>query len=323
MKRNHKKLIHQLQYLYEVLEEERESLETGKIDLIFRVGDLLSAGALQNPDVKSQELSKADAIDKKTEKIVKPSDRPKWVKKIYRKIVHKSHPDKLINESDEDHDHAIKLYRRSVESYESSDYVDLLMCAFSLGIHLQHLGPDVLQLISAKIHSIETDIGEVRSSSFWIWNNISHEKKIDFLRNYVRERGCDDDTIAEVRKILCYFDAYAERMLFESFGKDSDSIVEHFVSSLFEMRRLIKDQLIGLDSGVAYRRGTSDAIDNVCADISSQEGMAKKKERIVEKIKNGEDPEKRAGVGEKPERLSTVRRIKSEMRDSEDGHQPS
>jgi hypothetical protein len=123
-------------------------------------------------------------VSKHTESI------PAWAKKLYRKIVMISHPDKLKKDiSIAEADSLLETYERAVEAYGSSDYSELVNIAINLEVAIEDQGPEVTTIIQKECDALERKIVEIKSSSYWIWFHSDTETQESMLAEFIKQRG--------------------------------------------------------------------------------------------------------------------------------------
>jgi hypothetical protein len=133
---------------------------------------------IEEPQLTSeQEIIKNDIIEE-----VDTIDIPTDVKKIYRQIVIKTHPDKTSDKN------LIHYYIESVESYEKKDYATIFFIAYKLGISLIGISDESLQVIHNYKKNINNVLSGLNYNDFIVWYNTDNEnlKKI-ILNNLIKK----------------------------------------------------------------------------------------------------------------------------------------
>ena len=108
----------------------------------------------------------SDEIDDSEEK--SPGSNPD-IKKIYRKIAERSHPDKIGDNTQAD------IFSAAVEAYKSNNVAKLLDLAALLNIEFRDLSEDTINILENNITSLNKYILNKKSSSGWSW----HQSKCD------------------------------------------------------------------------------------------------------------------------------------------------
>ena len=95
-----------------------------------------------------------------------PSKPPKNadIKKMYRKIAEKTHPDKIGDDSQ------AQIFSEAAEAYQENNVAKLLDLASSLNIEFTELSEETLKLLENNITSINQYILSKKSTSAWSWH---------------------------------------------------------------------------------------------------------------------------------------------------------
>ena len=105
-------------------------------------------------------------------------------RKLYRKIVEKTHPDKVGNDSQAD------VFLKASEAYENQDIATLLEIAASFNIELTSLHPETLALFENNIKTISDEIITKKGSVAWAWSQATtDEEKDKLLQIILKNKG--------------------------------------------------------------------------------------------------------------------------------------
>ena len=127
------------------------------------------------------------ADNEKTKSANKPNSAEPWAKKMYRKIVVITHPDKTMHiQSDHLKNKLVNQYRIAQKAYSQKIYSDLIMVAFDLDIDIPE--KVIKEEISPALIAMKKTISKTRETIGWQWY-------------YVPEKQRD----AELKKILAYY----------------------------------------------------------------------------------------------------------------------
>ena len=96
-------------------------------------------------------------------------------RKLYRKIVEKTHPDKVGDDSQAD------VFLKASEAYENQDIATLLEIAASFNIELTSLHPETLALFENNIKTISDEIITKKGSVAWAWSQATTDEEKDKL----------------------------------------------------------------------------------------------------------------------------------------------
>ena len=139
--------------------------------------------ALESPD--SQKNAIEDQRDATSE--VKKT-HPEWIKKVYKKIVFSTHPDKIgsfpIKEVVKKY---TRLYQIAVASYEKEKYSDVMMVAGELDIPLPE--SKINEHIIPAIEDLTIEIESLKSTMGFQWYHVEEHKRETVLTNYLKQLG--------------------------------------------------------------------------------------------------------------------------------------
>lgn len=113
------------------------------------------------------------------------------VKKLYRKIVQETHPDKMINTQ-----HGAKeiekrksLYQRAVDAFKQGDDSALIEIAIDLDLTLDFDDNRVVKALAARCRFFEKEINKIKMSPEIHWMNAPEEEKIRIIREICVRNG--------------------------------------------------------------------------------------------------------------------------------------
>jgi hypothetical protein len=167
---NFKKLT--LKYSYLVLEEEEVK------DIIYSADKEIRKYIKENhPErfkalyenfQKKQEENKKENEPKQCEvKEIKNKD----LKKIYRKIAAKIHPDKDGTKKNN------TLFAEAAAAYKNNDMGKILEIAGLINIEVTHLSPESVKMLEKNVIEIEKKINNNKSTFSWKWHNTKIESE--------------------------------------------------------------------------------------------------------------------------------------------------
>ena len=105
------------------------------------------------------------------------------VNKVFKKIATKTHPDKLINKSD-DSDRLVDLYKEAQQSVETKDWSRVSQIASELDIDISDVEEDDSVFLEETIKSIESKVDEIKQTFAWMWKH-SKEKDRPQLKKHI------------------------------------------------------------------------------------------------------------------------------------------
>tara|TARA_Y100000592_G_C5444864_1_gene305452 strand:+ start:432 stop:977 length:546 start_codon:yes stop_codon:yes gene_type:complete len=130
------------------------------------------------PD-KFKKIYSGDPKPKKASASMKEKNKitNKEIKKIYRKIASKIHPDKTGEDS--------SLFLESAEAYRTNDAGKLLEIALMLNINIFPLSKKTIEDLELSINTIEENIQKIKSTTAWYWHNASSEEEKKNIVEYI------------------------------------------------------------------------------------------------------------------------------------------
>lgn len=130
-----------------------------------------------------------DPLDKKVDDVVEEvidySDVTTDVKKLYRKIVTKTHPDKLIGVEDEIRGELTNLFEEAVEAFENKDLFCLMDIADKLKIKNLDINESHIPLIKNRAKELENILNKSKDSTVYVWYRASEEDRKKILDKYL------------------------------------------------------------------------------------------------------------------------------------------
>ena len=97
------------------------------------------------------------------------------VKKLYRKIAEKTHPDKVGNDSQAD------IFSKSSLAYQENDLATLLELAGTLNIELMELSPESIQILENNVVLLSKKIHTQKSTAAWSFHVAKTEEEKDLV----------------------------------------------------------------------------------------------------------------------------------------------
>ena len=168
----YKKLKYELKYLeLEVEETEdkfRECINNFEKVLREKMGK----------DFEDPNKDKGVKLNQKKQKEIKNDKQSSEVKKVYRKIVSKTHPDKLEQlPNNTIKKKLIKHYKKAVEHYNNNNVVGLFDLADELDIKLPEIDESHIAMMTKQTDALEREINAYRMSNALIWYNSENREE--------------------------------------------------------------------------------------------------------------------------------------------------
>ena len=176
----YKKLKYELKYLeLEVEETEdkfRECINNFEKALRDKMGN----------DFEDPNKDKGVKLNQKKQEEIKNDKQSSEVKKVYRKIVSKTHPDKLEQlPNNTIKKKLIKHYKKAVEHYNNNNVVGLFDLADELDIKLPEIDESYIEKMSMEINSLKSKIQRYKDSNAWIWYHSTGEMAENIMNQIV------------------------------------------------------------------------------------------------------------------------------------------
>ena len=144
----------------------------------------------ENASVKSQNLDK-QAIQLSNNQIENKIPRKEtlpWIKKLYKEIVKRSHPDKYINFPIEAiKEKFINVYMDAVTALEDNDVGLMLLCAYEVELDINSL--DTKDYVATSIKKYEKTIQSVKGLMGYQWYHVQDDQSLNFLEKYLLSLG--------------------------------------------------------------------------------------------------------------------------------------
>ena len=113
---------------------------------------------------------------------------PDWVKKIYRKIMQSTHPDKYINFPVESiKEKYLKIYRDTVDAAEEHDIGVILLCAYEANIDINN--SESTKYIEKSYTSKTKEIKNIKKLLAYQWYHVPDNMRETVLKNYLTQLG--------------------------------------------------------------------------------------------------------------------------------------
>tara|TARA_Y100000385_G_C13008583_1_gene600618 strand:+ start:317 stop:1030 length:714 start_codon:yes stop_codon:yes gene_type:complete len=203
-----------LKLLSECLEEAETNLKDGNDDLHFRLSHFRKRVANKDLDRFDEYFfgAKMKDIEKKENELstVLPQQekdivviRPKidaWLKKIYRKIVSSTHPDKFENFPIENlKEKYLKIYRKTVTAWDAGEKDVILISAYEADIEVNH--PEALIILQQGNKQKNNRLKTIKKLLAYQWHHILPKDKSKTLEVYLAKLGYKF-TSKEVEKVV-------------------------------------------------------------------------------------------------------------------------
>ena len=193
-------------YIREENEHHRSVFERGKREMLESLKNVRvdPTAQPQAPAPPQQEAPGApsDPGDQKSESL--DAD----LKKLFRKIVVETHPDKTdkMGLSQKEIDKREKAYRRATAASVKADGDTLIEIAVDLDIEIGIDDLKIAESLRRRAKILEDEIHNIKNSVEWFWVQDSEDKKIEIIKEICRRNGwiyvTDDQIVESIRRVL-------------------------------------------------------------------------------------------------------------------------
>ena len=180
MNKKIKLLLNEFEFLTLQEKDTQDLLDESQVEFTKDVHQYMNDNGIERTPPKKPTSQQKENSDIKI-------NAPAKYKKLFRKIVSNTHPDKLDKDMDEKNKETYKeVYEESVEGYQSENYAPLLLNAMKLGIDLGDEFNDEIKMIEDIIKEKKKSIGNMKKTYAWIYyNELEDEKeKEEYIKDY-------------------------------------------------------------------------------------------------------------------------------------------
>ena len=170
-----KKLQAKLDYLKVELEETQLIFHKSLTDFQSDFNEYLDDFSNKTKDVKRVDSEVKFDIPKEK------------VNKVFKKIATKTHPDKLLDESD-DSDRLVELYKEAQQSVEKKDWSKVSKIAEQLDIDITDVEEDDSVFLEQTIQTIE-----IRQTFAWLWRHSNEKDKPQLKKHILNVMGVKEN----------------------------------------------------------------------------------------------------------------------------------
>ena len=125
-----------------------------------------------------------DEEDEESEDKKPEIPKNKDLKKLYRKIASKSHPDKADNDED------AELFSKAAKAYQENDLATMLDIAGLLNLEIVELSPESIFLLSENIEKLSDGINNMKKTASWVWHQSeTEEQKVAIIKMILLSKG--------------------------------------------------------------------------------------------------------------------------------------
>ena len=142
----------------------------------------------KNSSISTDIVNVNASIETKENKKSSNHEHEPWVKKLYRKIVQRSHPDKFIGfPISEIKEKYKRIYMNAIDALAQNDIGLLLLCAYEVELKVEE--PSAKKYIEISTVSYQSEIKSILKLVGYQWYHIPDINRIYFLENYLKSLG--------------------------------------------------------------------------------------------------------------------------------------
>lgn len=175
-KKQLKRLIRRYEYLLEDWEEVDEINKTANMEMSAELHKH------RPPEISASDFESEWEDDDGQES----SEKDEVLKKLFRKIVVKCHPDKIPGDLSEVRTlELIDLYEKAIEAHDSQNWALMVIVAIKLEIDLPEEAEEKISEIEEEIIEIENKISSATGSVAWQWYHSKEDVREKLIDNYL------------------------------------------------------------------------------------------------------------------------------------------
>ena len=135
------------------------------------------------------QIFKESAIDEskdsdEVEEAEIPKSKNKDLKKLYRKIIEKTHPDKTGN------DKYASEFSRAAKAYSDGNLAEMLELSGHLNLDMIDLSENSIKLLKENVETLVDDIDIIKKTWAWKWDNAkSEDVKLNIIESILNQKG--------------------------------------------------------------------------------------------------------------------------------------
>jgi len=113
-----------------------------------------------------------------------PKSKNKDLKKLYRKIIEKTHPDKTGD------DKYASEFSRAAKAYSNGNLAEMLELSGHLNLDMINLSENSIKLLKENVQTLADDIINIKKTFAWKWSNAESETiRINILKSIFDQKG--------------------------------------------------------------------------------------------------------------------------------------
>ena len=116
------------------------------------------------------------------------NNMPEDIKKVYRQIVIKTHPDKNLDKTDTEKEELARIFERATKAFDETNILELLKICKELGIDGFEINSNHLEIIKKRINLLNEELEAMKGSAVYVWYNLGDEQKKQFIDNFINSK---------------------------------------------------------------------------------------------------------------------------------------
>lgn len=179
-----------LQYSYLLLEKDELSIMCEKVEKEIRSYikekypeeyDRMQSTPVQI--FKESTVDESEDLDETKEAEI-PKPKNKDLKKLYRKIIEKTHPDKTGNNK------YASEFSRAAKAYSDGNLAEMLELSGHLNLDIIDLSENSIKLLKENVETLVDDIDIIKKTWAWKWDNAkSEDVKLNIIKSILNQKG--------------------------------------------------------------------------------------------------------------------------------------
>ena len=160
--------------------EEHSIKDDKKEDSLIKFEEKNEEEIFENCRSSDQDTEKESFV----EEVIENKKAPEWMKKAFKSIALKTHPDKVLHRndiSDIEKEELVKKYSEAAKAMSTLSGVSLIEIAQSLGIDLDLNPKQQILMIENKVEKIKKEVEEYQQMISWSWGE--NEGNLDVRSN--------------------------------------------------------------------------------------------------------------------------------------------
>ena len=202
----YKKLLLELEFLYSDLEYHEDVFDEAKREFqkflflycdeegINYESDIIKEEERQvkvsDPEkvvFRDEDGNTSDEDMEKQTKDLEKSQKPDEIKKLFKKIATKTHPDKFSNAKLAEKTLNRQIFMQAKDAAEEHNYFKLQQIARRLGVELPQIDPKRLKLMEKEAKRVKVKVSRMQKTAAWQWfDEEDQEKRRKIMTQYVK-----------------------------------------------------------------------------------------------------------------------------------------